>query len=354
MTSRNTDGTQPANAENAVTATATPDTATATANVPTTLIGPALDRLPQALLFARIYPFLDIESHFCLAATSRSTHGGFEAAIRRDATVARADGTSGAGRSARTGTSVAVLSTDPRSWYAKTDPGVTLYITDTARSLQRLRSIARNVPAGVVRRVSSFRSNKETLNTALPIVATMAGVTELVLCGCAVEDRHSAYLQSMTQLQRLDLTGSDNITDGGLQYLCGMTDMKTLSLVRCSRISDTVLAHLRDMTQMRELHLFWCSKITDAGLACLLGMTQLQTLGLSRNYNITDAGLACLGGMTQLQKLSLYDCQRISDVGLTYLRSLSQLRELNLDGCYRVSETGKAQLVQALPRLQLL
>jgi hypothetical protein len=118
-----------------------------------------------------------------------------------------------------------------------------------------------------------------------------------------VTDQDLALLPAFPYLQKLNLYGAKQITDGGLANLAACPRLQTLYLNQ-TNVSDSGLEYLRRLTTLRDLGLYE-TRVTDKGLECLKGLTNLQDLTLSGNH-ITDAGLVTLKAMPGLHVLHLY------------------------------------------------
>jgi len=121
--------------------------------------------------------------------------------------------------------------------------------------------------------------------------------------GAKVDGSLSDHLQGLTDLNYLDLSGTD-ITDAGLEKLRSMARLKGLALCP-TRITDRGLESLAGSSRLEDLRLGGWG-ITDAGLKHVCGLTRLRTLVI-RSAQITDAGLKHLTGLRRLERLDLID-----------------------------------------------
>ena len=172
-----------------------------------------------------------------------------------------------------------------------------------------------------------------------------------------LSDKDLADIANETDLEFLDLTGNNQITDAGMVHLKGLTKLQTLNLYG-TKITDAGLVHLRGMTKLQTLNLKGSmgsmvrrSGITDAGLEHLKGLAKLQTLDLRWNHWITDAGLEHLKGLTGLQTLNL-QLTMVTDAGLVHLKGLTGLQTLELSNT-KVTDAGIAELQKALPNCEI-
>jgi internalin A len=152
--------------------------------------------------------------------------------------------------------------------------------------------------------------------------------------GDGIKDADLELIAQLNNVESLDLSGCQGITDEGLKILGGLTSLKRLDLGGPDR-SDTVAA----------------PRITDAGLKHLEPLTRLTLLSLA-GTRVTDAGLVHLKGMKELEILDLGGT-KITDAGLDHLRGLSQLKTLTLQ---RTAVTHEAidKLQRAWPALSII
>jgi hypothetical protein len=92
-------------------------------------------------------------------------------------------------------------------------------------------------------------------------------------------------------------------------------------------------------------------KIKDADLACLADLREVTSLKLD-NTGLTDEGLKHLQGLKNLRRLTV-SFTGVSDEGLKLLKGLDKLEYLHVGYCAKVTAKGKAELRQALPKLEI-
>jgi hypothetical protein len=92
-------------------------------------------------------------------------------------------------------------------------------------------------------------------------------------------------------------------------------------------------------------------KIKDADLACLADLREVTSLKLD-NTGLTDEGLKHLKGLKNLRRLTV-SFTGVSDEGLKQLKGLEKLEFLHVGYCAKVTAKGKADLRQALPKLEI-
>ena len=161
-------------------------------------------------------------------------------------------------------------------------------------------------------------------------------------------------LRNATRLRKLELTYC-SLTETGLENLAGLNQLESLSLQGSLGNSpgdhaDFALDCLKGLTQLQELNISCNDAVTDVGLKHLQGLTQLRKLNLGCT-RITDAGLKYVKGMTELRELKV-DCVKITDAGLGRLKELGKLEELDF-GDSNITDVGLEQL-RAFPNLRTL
>ena len=105
-----------------------------------------------------------------------------------------------------------------------------------------------------------------------------------------VTDAGLEYLNSLTNLQILDLSGTQ-VTGSGLEYLTNLTNLRHL-LLENTQVTDAGLEHLIGLKNLESLDLSG-TQVTDAGLVKLQGISRLSVLGI-KNTRVTDDGVAAL------------------------------------------------------------
>ncbi len=171
---------------------------------------------------------------------------------------------------------------------------------------------------------------------------------ELSLGNTKVTDKGIGSLDNHTpQLQRLDLTGNEGITDKGIASLVKLP-LERLFISR-TKVTDAGMESVRKLRKLEELY---CGNnaVTDQGVANLKGMPYLKVLALA-DSQLTDKGLATLGSLKKLEFLVL-DRTKVTDAGMAYLKGLTGLQRLRLAGT-SVTAEGEATLMKAIPGLSI-
>lgn len=163
------------------------------------------------------------------------------------------------------------------------------------------------------------------LDPTLAPLGEIASLRRLVLDIPALDDRAAPQLATLTQLEHLDLGGTQ-ISDVGLKALAGLTALTELKLHH-TRVTNRGLANLAGLARLELLELDH-TDLVDDGVAHLAGLAALRVLRLDKTL-ITDAALPHLAGMTRLEQLNLADTV-VTSKGVAALRQLPALRAVNL------------------------
>jgi len=140
-----------------------------------------------------------------------------------------------------------------------------------------------------------------------------------------LSDAGLAYLKDTVQLELLDLSDCNQISDEGLSHLKGK--LKEFDIFR-TRVGNDALAAISGAKEMSKMKLRDCA-ITTKGIVEHIGkFPNLTALDLSET-TIKDAALAEIGKLEKLEDLNLWHT-RVTDEGLRSLTS-SKLKRLNLD-----------------------
>jgi len=125
------------------------------------------------------------------------------------------------------------------------------------------------------------------------------------------EDLVAAYnagdedLEKLSQLDHvtsLDLSGSQRITDNGLQHLARMPQLRELNLSQHpgGRVTDRGLEVLQQLRELRVFQMCWQSGVTDEGITNLRVCDQLEEVDLL-GTNTGDGAIAALTGKPKLR-----------------------------------------------------
>jgi internalin A len=112
-----------------------------------------------------------------------------------------------------------------------------------------------------------------------------------------------------------------------IQQLSQSTKLKRLRIVNAN-ISDEELLLIGKIAQLELLDLSGCNQITDAGVSHLAKLSKLKNLSLG-SPSITDASLETICQLPALAAVTLQGCT-INGPGLIHLGKLTRLKEFGL------------------------
>lgn len=232
-------------------------------------------------------------------------------------------------------------------------------------------------------RIPALDANGLMTDEALARISRLDFVTSLNLGGSReLTDRGLQHLARMPQLEHLDLSEypGGKLADHGLEVLRHLPNLRTFEMTWQSGITDRGVANLRfcdhleavnlmgsptgdgvlealqGKAKLRQLSTGKC--VTDAGIPLLQHLPQLKTAGqegarLLLDGPFTNAGLAALAGLNGVFDLDLFwHVKRITTDGFSHLLQLPNLAVLGCDGA--LSDDVALGHIAAMPRLKRL
>lgn len=200
-------------------------------------------------------------------------------------------------------------------------------------------------------------------NVGLPVVSPCQSLRSLSIRNCpGFGNANLAVLGKLCpQLQHVDFTGLEGITDAGLLPLLESCEagLSKVNLSGCVNLTDKVVSSMAEQHgwTLEILNLEGCKEISDASLAAIAeNCPLLSDLDVSR-CAVTDFGIAALARANQLslQILSVSGCSLISDKSLPAFAKIGQtLLGLNLQHCKSIGVCTVDRLVEALWRCDIL
>lgn len=145
-----------------------------------------------------------------------------------------------------------------------------------------------------------------------------------------VTDDGLLHLRELKRLRKLVLF-SGRFTDAGCYYISNLTSLKYLDLCG-GAISDMGCCRLAGrLVNLQHLNLSQNERITNRGAAALATLLNLETLNLS-NTRVDSLGLRVFSDLRKLKSLTLYGCRMISPHHVSSLQNcLPMLRCLRVD-----------------------
>jgi hypothetical protein len=133
-----------------------------------------------------------------------------------------------------------------------------------------------------------------------------------------IDDDDLEKLSQLEHVTSLDFSGSQFITDKGLQQLAHMPQLRELRLSHYpgGTITDCGLEVLQNLRELRVFQICWQGGITDNGIANLRHCDQLEEVDLLGTHTGDDA-IAALTGKPNLRKFKTG--RNVTDEGLALL-----------------------------------
>jgi len=133
-----------------------------------------------------------------------------------------------------------------------------------------------------------------------------------------IADDDLEKLSQLDHVTSLDFSGSQFITDKGLQHLAHMPQLRELRLSHYpgGAVTDRGLEALQNLRELRVLALCWQSGITDNGISNLRHCDQLEEVDLLGTHT-GDGAIAALTGKPKLRKFKTG--RNVTDAGLALL-----------------------------------
>jgi len=131
-------------------------------------------------------------------------------------------------------------------------------------------------------------------------------------------DEDLQKLSELDHVTSLDLSGSQSITDEGMQYLARMPQLRELRLSHFpgGRVTDRGLEALQHLRELRVFEICWQGGITDNGIANLRQCDQLEEVDLMGTHTGDDA-IRAFAGKPNLRKFKTG--RNVTDAGLSLL-----------------------------------
>ena len=179
-------------------------------------------------------------------------------------------------------------------------------------------------------------------------IGGLSHLVELYLASADINDTEFRFLQPLTGLKKLRLSGNP-ITEASAPTLEAFQSLEELDLSSCKQIGGATLQSVSKLEKLRKLNLYDIA-LEDEAIVRLAGMTQLQSLNLDGS-RLTDEGLSALAGLQQLTFLHLAWTQ-ITDDSLPVLQGFPNLETLLVHET-EMTEQGFETLRQNLPNVKI-
>jgi len=151
--------------------------------------------------------------------------------------------------------------------------------------------------------------------------------------------------------------GEHDLDEAYFRPITNLRNLQLLDLTSCNRVTDLSISQVMVFTELRCLYLSLCTKLSDASLAAIAcGLPSLEELHLAQLRCITDAGvLDICERLRRLLVLDISSCDGLSDQTVKALISSAKtLRQLDVSLCSHITEKAVDRLERALDRLVLV
>ena len=163
-----------------------------------------------------------------------------------------------------------------------------------------------------------------------------------------VNDESLRCVESLLNLEHIDLDHNHGVTDQGLVHLRNLKKLRVISLYHCN-VTGTGATHLAGLPNLRNLAMSY-TPLTHDGVVELGRLQQLESLSIAHTP-IADDDLAALNSLTNLKLLWLGNTG-LTDRGLIHLERLTALENLTLPA--GISDAAIDRLQKAIPNCQII
>lgn len=224
-------------------------------------------------------------------------------------------------------------------------------------------------------KVLDLSSNTNMTNGVLKAICNLTKLQRLLLVQNRFNDVGTGYLESLKDLQVLDLRGnmeagdmtmeivaalpelvafkhrSTTVTDMGMEYLASNKTLKSL-LIQDFTITNQAGPYIAQLPSLEELEIFRCQGIGSEGVLGLKG-TKLSRLTLRDLPMIDDQAMDVFNDLPALKRLYLHEIESLSDTGLANLKSLQSLELLDIWTVGQMTDA-TVDVIATLPNLKEL
>ena len=170
------------------------------------------------------------------------------------------------------------LFSGPRPLIGQVGANVAEFLSQS--ELFRFRLVSLEFRAEFVRHVRMLNLERFTIPASL-FYYSFRSLVKLEFWQCNVTDALLSAISKSSNLNTLELCGSEGFTNEGLLVLNNFPKLNNLNISRCNSVTDTVLLAL-NCPKLTYLNLSRCESITDEGLLALNNHPELSSLNISR------------------------------------------------------------------------
>jgi hypothetical protein len=176
-------------------------------------------------------------------------------------------------------------------------------------------------------------------------ISKIKSLTELEICFSNVSNTGLKHLTTLADnpLVKLDLCGSNNITDEDLECLTLFRGITTLGMSYTENITDKGVRVLSKLPLLTSLDISESAGGTDSVLLAVCEIASLHKLSMRTSF-VTDDGLCALSKLNGLTTLDLGQSNCITDAGMREVARLRSLTSLDITGCPGITDAGISAL----------
>lgn len=115
---------------------------------------------------------------------------------------------------------------------------------------------------------------------------------------------------------------------------------------------DAEIRELARLTDLQKVQISGNNGVTEKSLSELAALPDLEMLSLPNLKQLTNRGVASIAKFPKLKQLSLWYCEQVDDQAVPDLGRLTSLSKLDTRGT-QISQDGREQLQKLLPKCVL-
>ncbi|KAK2432381.1 F-box/LRR-repeat protein [Trifolium repens] len=182
------------------------------------------------------------------------------------------------------------------------------------------------------------------------VLRTSSKIRHLNLEHCSKVKFHGLNFE-VPKLEVLNLSHTEVDDESIITFGSSFPNLQILDFSYCNQISEDICHVLRKCSKIRHLNLHNCSKVRLHGLN--FEVPKLEVLNLSNTTIYNEELYLISKSFCGLLQLSLEDCSFVTKWGVNHVvENCTQLREINLKGCYKVHKNIVASMVSSRPSLR--
>lgn len=155
----------------------------------------------------------------------------------------------------------------------------------------------------------------------------------LRLPNCHLSNSALEKIGTLTKLTELDLSNNEAISSVGLKEIAKIAGLRILNLSSCQHVTNETLKSFQPkegfpgLSQLERLDLKGCNQVNNDGVGSLTGMNHLTHLDLS-SAALTDHGIRKLQSLPKLETVSIKVGPGITKSALEILRLLPNIKKI--------------------------